>query len=56
MQLKAAREIKTLSEGRQISFNSSNIVHYEPDSKQKDIWDEAYYKYLKVLKENYMKK
>ena len=47
MQLKAAGEIKNLDEGRKISLNSSEVSHYEP--KDKDRWDEAYSRYLKLL-------
>ena len=46
MQLKAAGEIKTLDEGRDISIASSEVVGYEP--RGKEIWDEAYSRYLKI--------
>lgn len=55
MQLKAAGEIKSLKEGRQISYNSSIVIHFEPDLKQKDIWDEAYNTYLNVIFRNIYK-
>ena len=46
MQLKADKEIKNLMEGRQISFNSVILLHYYPE--EKEIWDEAFHKYLKI--------
>jgi len=47
MQLKASGEIKTLDEGRKISMRSSEVINYEPENK--DIWDEEYSRYLKIL-------
>jgi len=47
MQLKASGEIKTLDEGRKISLNSSEVTNYKPEDK--DRWDEAYSRYLKIL-------
>lgn len=47
MQLKAAGEISNLDEGRQISKNSSEVDYYIPENKE--IWDVAYERYLKVL-------
>ena len=47
MQLKASGEIKTIDEGRKISTRSSEVVNYEPENK--DMWDEAYNRYLKLL-------
>lgn len=49
MQLKAAGEIKNLKEGRIISYHSSTIAYYEPESAKKNAWDQYYEKYLKVL-------
>jgi sugar (pentulose or hexulose) kinase len=47
MQLKASGEIKTLDEGREISLNSSEIIDYEPEDKNR--WTEEYSRYLKIL-------
>lgn len=47
MQLKANGEISSLDEGRQLSLNSSEVISYQPEDKE--IWDEAYFKYLTVL-------
>ncbi|MBN1298405.1 MAG: rhamnulokinase [Actinobacteria bacterium] len=47
MQLKAAGEIKNLSEGRQVSLNSSNVLEYKPANIS--YWDGQYSKYLKLL-------
>lgn len=47
MQLKAAGEIKTLKEGRQISLNSSKIRSYKPEKAS--YWDNIYDKYFKIL-------
>ena len=47
MQLKASGEIKTIDEGRKISMRSSEVANYEPENK--DMWDEAYNRYLKLL-------
>jgi len=47
MQLKGTGEIKTLEEGRKISVASSEVIYYEP--KDRDRWDEAYSRYLKVI-------
>ena len=49
MLLKAAGEIKTLEEGRLISFNSSKIEYYEPRDDQRHSWEFNYEKYLKIL-------
>jgi len=49
MQLKASGDIKTLQEGREISFNSSTIEHFRPESSAKDIWDNQYQKYFKFI-------
>jgi rhamnulokinase len=46
MLLKADKEIKNLMEGRQISFNSVNLLRYDPE--EKEIWDEAFHKYLRI--------
>jgi rhamnulokinase len=45
MQLKADKEIKNLKEGRQLSFNSTKLMHYYPE--EREIWDEAFHKYLR---------
>jgi len=47
MQLKGTGEIKTLEEGRKISLASSKVTSYQP--KDKNRWDEAYSRYLKML-------
>ena len=47
MQLKGTGEIGTLEEARIISRDSSKIVYFEPEKK--DRWDEEYEKYLKIL-------
>ena len=52
MQLKAAKEIKNLQEGRQLSYSSSNVAHYEPNSGQYGLWQEHYEKYLRFLSKN----
>ncbi|MCL5070145.1 MAG: rhamnulokinase [Actinobacteria bacterium] len=49
MQLKAAGEIGSLEEGRELSLNSSTVIYYEPDKKNKDKWDEAFNNYIKIL-------
>ena len=49
MQLKASGDIKTLQEGRDISFNSSVIKHFEPKATNEDIWNNQYQKYLKFI-------
>jgi rhamnulokinase len=49
MQLKASGDIKTLQEGRDISFNSSVIEHFKPESFAKDTWDNQYQKYFKFI-------
>jgi len=46
MQLKGTGEIKSLEEGRKVSVASSKVINYEP--KDKDRWDEAYSRYLKI--------
>ena len=48
MQLKAAGEIKNLEEGRKISLDSSEVIHYEP--KDKNLWDVAYNRFIKLVK------
>jgi len=47
MQLYANSEINSLEEGRKISLDSSEVIYYEP--RDKDKWDEAYNRYLKIL-------
>ncbi|MBM3705048.1 MAG: rhamnulokinase [Actinobacteria bacterium] len=47
MQLKAAGEIKSLDEGRQISLNSSQVKNYNPENAS--YWDYLYERYLKVI-------
>ncbi|MCL5071463.1 MAG: rhamnulokinase [Actinobacteria bacterium] len=49
MQLKAAGEIGSLEEGRELSLNSSTVIYYEPDKKNKDKWDGAFNRYVKIL-------
>jgi rhamnulokinase len=49
MQLKASGDIKTLQEGREISFNSSSVEHFRPQASGKDIWDNQYQKYFKFI-------
>jgi sugar (pentulose or hexulose) kinase len=51
MQLKAAGEINNLDEGRQISQNSSEVDYYIPENKE--VWDVAYERYLKVLQNHH---
>ena len=50
MQLKASGDIKTLQEGREISFNSSDIEHFKP-KLWKDIWENQQ-KYLELSSRN----
>ena len=47
MQLKAAGEINSLDEGRQISQNSSEVDYFTPEDSQS--WDAAYERYLKII-------
>jgi len=47
MQLKAAGEISSLIEGRQISYNSSRVEYFTPENKE--LWDVAYERYLRIL-------
>jgi sugar (pentulose or hexulose) kinase len=47
MQLKAAGEINSLDEGRQISQNSSEVDYLTPEDSQS--WDAAYERYLKII-------
>jgi len=47
MQLKAAGEINSLDEGRQISQNSSEVDYFTPEDNQ--AWDAAYERYLKII-------
>ncbi len=47
MQLKASGDIKTLEEGRQISFNSSDLKTYTPQNTEQ--WETKYEKFLKVI-------
>ncbi len=47
MQLKAEGELKSLEEGRQISLDSSEVFHYQPENTSQ--WDEALEKYLKII-------
>ena len=46
MQAKAARVVNDIWEMRAIIANSIELVKYEPQDKQ--LWDEAYKKYLKL--------
>ncbi len=50
MQLKASGEIKSIEEGREISFNSSNILIYEPRDRNR--WKEAFDDYVQIVKNN----
>ncbi len=52
MQLKAEGEINTLSEGRQIVYNSSSIINYTPQANTRSSWEENYLKYLKIISTN----
>jgi rhamnulokinase len=47
MQLKAAGDINSLDEGRQISQNSSEVEYFTPEDSQ--LWDAAYERYLKII-------
>lgn len=47
MQLKSTGEIKTLNEGRNIVVDSSEMIIYEPEEKER--WNEEYSRYLKIL-------
>ena len=47
MQLKAAGEIKTLEEGRQICLDSSVIKHYRPVNT--GLWDDKYSKFMELF-------
>jgi sugar (pentulose or hexulose) kinase len=49
MQLKASGDIKNLQEGREISFNSSDIEHFKPQASARDIWDDKYQQYCKFI-------
>jgi rhamnulokinase len=49
MQLKASGDIKNIQEGREISFNSSDIEHFKPEVSDKDIWENQYQKYFKFI-------
>jgi Sugar (pentulose and hexulose) kinases len=49
MQLKASKEIKNLEEGRVVSFNSSEVDHFEPAGSEKNSWDRQYEKYIKFI-------
>jgi hypothetical protein len=49
MQLKASKEIKNLEEGRAVSFNSSEVDHFEPAGSEKNSWDRQYEKYIKFI-------
>jgi rhamnulokinase len=49
MQLKASGEIKTLQEGREISFNSSVIEHFKPQASGKEVWENQYRQYYKFI-------
>jgi len=49
MQLKAEGEINSLEEGRQISYNSSEILIYEPNDSMRQTWESHYEKYMKFI-------
>lgn len=48
MQLKGSGIIHALKEGREIALASSEVMHYTPE--EKDAWEEAYNKYMKIFK------
>ena len=48
MQLKADGEIKNIKEGRELSFNSTQLSFYEPEDIE--AWEEAYNNYLNIYK------
>ena len=50
IQAKAANLVKDIWEMRRIIANSLDMVKYEPTDKA--AWDEAYEKYLKIVKNN----
>ena len=45
----AAGEIKDLTEARQVIANSFEIVEYNPNTKNTEMWDEGYEKFKKLL-------
>jgi len=47
MQLMADNEIKSIEEGRQLSFNSSKLIVYEPSDC--DLWENKYKEYLNIF-------
>lgn len=47
MQLMADNEIKSIEEGRVLSFNSSKLIVYEPSDC--DLWEGKYKEYLNIL-------
>lgn len=49
MQLIALGEIKDVAEAREIIRESFNVENYYPDKTQKEKWDAAYVKFLKLL-------
>lgn len=48
MQLKGTGEIRTLEEGREIARRSADLACYDP--KDSDAWEEAYRRYVKLLR------
>ncbi len=46
MQLKSSGEIRTLQEGREIAFASSDVVRYTPE--EPDAWEDAYHTYRQM--------
>ena len=48
LQAKAAGEVKDIWEMRRIIADSIELKHFEP--KDQSVWDEAYARYLEILK------
>ena len=49
MQMKGSGEIKNVEEGRQLCISSTDVRRYEPVTSEKEKWDMAYEKYIRIL-------